>query len=83
MHELTWLIYPMNWITAKQMPVTTGRLKRTVRSKNKFLDHHLGQVITIIRNAVANSDAFESIAEQLKKGRLEEVLLLISCECGD
>ncbi|XP_047045799.1 protein RRP6-like 2 [Lolium rigidum] len=60
---------------AKQMPVTTGRLKRTVRSKNKFLDQHLGHVITTIRNAVANSDAFESIAEQLKKGRLEELMV--------
>lgn len=59
---------------AKQMPVTTGRLKRTVKSKNKFLEHHLGHVITIIRNAVANADAFESIAEQLKKGRLEELM---------
>lgn len=59
------------------MPVTTGRLKRTVKSKNKFLEHHLGHVITIIRNAVANADAFESIAEQLKKGRLEEVVLVI------
>jgi exosome complex exonuclease RRP6 len=81
MHELTWLIYSINLITAKQMPVTTGRLKRTVRSKNKFLDQHLGHVINIIRDAVANSDAFESIAEQLKKGRLEEVVLLILCEC--
>ncbi|KAM0924938.1 hypothetical protein ACQ4PT_004534 [Festuca glaucescens] len=60
---------------AKQMPVTTGRLRRTVRSKNKFLDQHLGHVITTIRNAVANSDAFESIAEQLKKGRLEELMV--------
>ncbi|CAM0956965.1 unnamed protein product [Alopecurus aequalis] len=79
---------------AKQMPVTTGRLKRTVRSKNKFLDHHLGHVITIIRNAVANSDAFESIAGQLKKGRLEELMVadaknrsedteMISAVCAD
>ncbi|KAE8794589.1 protein RRP6-like 1 [Hordeum vulgare] len=60
---------------AKQMPVTTGRLKRTVKSKNKFLEHYLGHVITTIRNAVANADAFESIAEQLKKGRLEELMV--------
>uniref|UniRef100_A0ACD5TP73 Uncharacterized protein n=1 Tax=Avena sativa TaxID=4498 RepID=A0ACD5TP73_AVESA len=79
---------------AKQMPVTTGRLKRTVRSKNKFLDHYLGHVITIIRNAVANSDAFESIAEQLKKARVEELMVadaknssddteMISAVCAD
>lgn len=51
------------------MLVTTGRLKRTVKSKNKFLDHHLQQVITIVWNVVANSGAFDSIAHQLKKFR--------------
>lgn len=60
---------------AKQMPLTSGRLKRTVKSKNPFLERHLGHVITIIRNAIENSVAFESIAEQLKKGRLEELLV--------
>ncbi|KAK1649926.1 hypothetical protein QYE76_067731 [Lolium multiflorum] len=60
---------------AKQIPVTARRFKRTVEAKNKFLDHHLGHVITIIRNAVANSDSFENIAEQLKKERLEELMV--------
>lgn len=58
---------------AKQMPLTTGKLKVIVKSKNSFVERHLGHVISTIRSAVANSDAFESIAEQLKKGRLEEV----------
>lgn len=56
------------------MPATTGRLKRIVKSKNLYLERHLGHVISTIRSAIANCDAFESIAEQLKKGRLEEVL---------
>ncbi|XP_047084408.1 uncharacterized protein LOC124695625 [Lolium rigidum] len=60
---------------AKQIPVTARRFKRTVEAKNKFLDHHLGHVITIIRNAVTNSDSFENIAEQLKKERLEELMV--------
>ncbi|EEC67022.1 hypothetical protein OsI_33743 [Oryza sativa Indica Group] len=58
---------------AKQMPATTGRLKRIVKSKNLYLERHLGHVISTIRSAIANCDAFESIAEQLKKGRLEEL----------
>uniref|UniRef100_A0A0E0M7Z1 HRDC domain-containing protein n=1 Tax=Oryza punctata TaxID=4537 RepID=A0A0E0M7Z1_ORYPU len=58
---------------AKQMPATTGRLKRIVKSKNSYLERHLGHVISTIRSAIANCDAFESIAEQLKKGRLEEL----------
>jgi predicted transcriptional regulator len=49
-----------------------------VVSENKFLEHHLGHVITIVRNAVANSDAFENIAQQLQNKRLEEVVFLIS-----
>ncbi|KAL6643196.1 hypothetical protein ACP70R_021377 [Stipagrostis hirtigluma subsp. patula] len=60
---------------AKQMPATAGRLKRIVKSKNSFLERHLGHVITTIRNAMANSDAFESIAEQLRKGKLEELMV--------
>jgi exosome complex exonuclease RRP6 len=59
------------------MPLTTGKLKRIVRSKYSFLERHIGHVISTIRTAVANSDAFESIAEQLKKGKLEEVCYLI------
>ncbi|KAL6842391.1 hypothetical protein ACP4OV_027818 [Aristida adscensionis] len=60
---------------AKQMPVTAGKLKRIVKSKNSFLERHLKHVITTIRSAMTDSDAFESIAEQLKKGKLEELLV--------
>ncbi|KAG8091666.1 hypothetical protein GUJ93_ZPchr0012g19672 [Zizania palustris] len=60
---------------AQQMPTTTGRLKWIVKSKNSFLERHLGHVITTIRTAMANCDAFESIAEQLKKERLEELMV--------
>ncbi|KAM0836574.1 hypothetical protein ACQ4PT_062223 [Festuca glaucescens] len=70
------IYYPTRLLEiAKQIPVTARRFKRTVEAKNKFLDHHLGHVITIIRNAVANSDSFENIAEQLKKERLEELMV--------
>ena len=58
---------------AKQLPVTAGKLKRIGRSKNSFLNRHIDHVTSTIRAAMANSDAFESIAEQLKKGKLEEV----------
>jgi exosome complex exonuclease RRP6 len=59
------------------MPATTGKLKRTVRSKNSFLERHLGHVMSTIRAAMSNPVAFESIAEQLKKGKLKEVCLSI------
>jgi len=56
---------------AKEMPVTSGKLKRMVKSKNFEL--HLNTVINTIRDAISASGAFASIAEQLKKGKLEEV----------
>lgn len=58
---------------AKEMPVTSGKLKRIVKSRNSYLERHLSTVISIIRDAISASGAFETIAEQLKKGKLEEV----------
>jgi len=60
---------------AKEMPVTSGKLKRIVKSRNPFLERSLKDVINNIRDAIAASGAFESIAEQLKKGKLEEVVI--------
>ena len=51
--------------------MTSGKLKRMVKSKNFEL--HLNTVINTIRDAISASGAFASIAEQLKKGKLEEV----------
>ena len=51
--------------------MTSGKLKRMVKSK-KF-ECHLNTVINTIRDAISASGAFASIAEQLKKGKLEEV----------
>ena len=51
--------------------MTNGKLKRIVKSKN--FDRHLNTVINTIRDAISASGAFASIAEQLKKGKLEEV----------
>ncbi|KAJ1295468.1 hypothetical protein BS78_01G226800 [Paspalum vaginatum] len=59
---------------AKEMPVTSGKLKRIVKSRNQFLESHLKDVINAIRDAITASGAFESIAEQLRKGKLEELL---------
>ncbi|RCV42789.1 hypothetical protein SETIT_9G243800v2 [Setaria italica] len=58
---------------AKEMPVTSGKLKRIVKSKN--FDRHLSTVINTIRDAISASGAFESVAEQLKKGKLEELTM--------
>lgn len=56
---------------ARQMPVTSGKLQRLVKSKHPFVERHLNSVIGIIKSSIANSSAFEGITEQLKEGRLE------------
>ncbi|CAL4916871.1 unnamed protein product [Urochloa decumbens] len=58
---------------AKEMPVTSGKLKRIVKSKN--FERHLSTVINTVRDAISASGAFESVAEQLKKGKLEELTM--------
>jgi exosome complex exonuclease RRP6 len=64
-------------LIAKEMPVTSGKLKRMIKSRNSILERNLNHVINNIRDAIAASGAFESIVEQLKKGKLEEVCYLI------
>ncbi|KAG0489169.1 hypothetical protein HPP92_007980 [Vanilla planifolia] len=56
---------------AKQMPQSSGILRRLVKSKHQYVERNLGVVLRIIKDAIANSSAFESIAEELRKGRVE------------
>ncbi|KAJ1298723.1 hypothetical protein BS78_01G475500 [Paspalum vaginatum] len=60
---------------AKQTPTDTGHLKRIVKSKYPFVESHLDEIIYTIWNALKYSYAFERIAEQLKKERLEQLAL--------
>ncbi|KAK9128484.1 hypothetical protein Syun_017281 [Stephania yunnanensis] len=59
---------------ARQMPVTTSQLRRLVKFKHPYVDHNLGTVVSIIRSSIQNASAFENVAEQLKKGRLEMMM---------
>ncbi|MQL94636.1 hypothetical protein Taro_027285 [Colocasia esculenta] len=56
---------------ARQMPLTSGMLKRLVKSKHPYIERHLGSVVAIIRSSIGNAAAFETISEQLKKGHLK------------
>ncbi|KAG2554648.1 hypothetical protein PVAP13_9KG595900 [Panicum virgatum] len=60
---------------AKQMPTDNGHLKRIVKSKYPFVESSLDEIIYTIWNALEYSYAFEGIAEQLKKERLEQLAL--------
>ncbi|XP_072999326.1 protein RRP6-like 2 [Typha latifolia] len=56
---------------ARQMPLSSGKLRQLVKSKHPFVERYLSSVIGIIRSSIAGSSAFESIAEQLKNRRRE------------
>ncbi|MED6145326.1 hypothetical protein PIB30_024079 [Stylosanthes scabra] len=52
---------------AKQMPLTTSKLRRLVKSKHPYIEHNLDTVVSIIRNSLQNAAAFEEAALQLKQ----------------
>ncbi|XP_027359392.1 protein RRP6-like 2 isoform X2 [Abrus precatorius] len=51
---------------AKQMPLTTSKLRRLVKSKHPYVEHNLDTVVNIIRHSIQNAAAFEEDAQQLK-----------------
>ncbi|KAJ7971932.1 Protein RRP6-like 2 [Quillaja saponaria] len=55
---------------AKQMPVTTSKLRRLVKSKHPYVDRNLDTVVSIVRHSIQNATAFEAAAEYLKLGRI-------------
>ncbi|KAJ3702430.1 hypothetical protein LUZ61_006135 [Rhynchospora tenuis] len=58
---------------AKEMPLTTDKLLRVVKSRHSVVERYLPAVLDIIRNSIAHSSAFETIASQLKQAQLEKV----------
>ncbi|KAL6988662.1 hypothetical protein U1Q18_014418 [Sarracenia purpurea var. burkii] len=56
---------------AKQMPITTSKLRRLLNSKHPFVERNLGYVVSIIRHSMQNAAAFEAAAEHLKEGRMQ------------
>lgn len=60
---------------ARQMPQTSGSLRRLVKSKHQYVERNLNTVLKIIKNAIANSSAFEDIAVELRKKHLESLAM--------
>jgi len=55
------------------MPTDVGHLKRIVKSKYPYVESNLELIAYTVWNALKYSYAFEGIAGQLKKERLEQV----------
>ncbi|KAL9259669.1 RRP6-like 2-like protein [Drosera capensis] len=54
---------------AKQMPVTTSKLRQLVWSKLPYVERNLGSVVNIIRHSIQNASEFEAIAKKLYESR--------------
>ncbi|GMI65046.1 RRP6-like 2 [Hibiscus trionum] len=54
---------------AKQMPETSHKLRRLLKSKHPYVESNLGVLASIIRQSLENAAAFEAAAQQLKMGR--------------
>ncbi|KAL2335105.1 hypothetical protein Fmac_016318 [Flemingia macrophylla] len=69
----TWLdvhnLICVTYIKAKQMPLTTSKLRRLVKSKHPYVEHNLDSVVNIIRHSIQNASAFEEAAQQLKEAQ--------------
>lgn len=65
---------------AKEMPLTSDKLLRLVKSRHSVMERYLPAVLDIIRNSISQSAAFEAIAMQLKQAQLEKVYYaFLSC----
>ncbi|CAN1246114.1 Protein RRP6-like 2 [Linum grandiflorum] len=58
---------------AKQMPVTTSKLRRMLKLNNQYIERHLSSVVQVVRHQMQNAAAFEPAVQQLKEVALEMV----------
>ncbi|KAL2481805.1 Polynucleotidyl transferase [Abeliophyllum distichum] len=59
---------------AKQMPLTTSKLRWLLKSKLPYVERNLGSVVSIIRHSIQNAHAFEETAKYLQERRLETAI---------
>ncbi|KAG9134684.1 hypothetical protein Leryth_001009 [Lithospermum erythrorhizon] len=66
--ESTGFILPNRTLVeiATEMPLTTSKLRRFVRSKHSYVERNLASIVNVIRCSMRNSAAFEAAAEELK-----------------
>ncbi|KAJ0469979.1 putative ribonuclease D [Helianthus annuus] len=56
---------------AKQMPVTTGKLRHLLKSRHPYIERNLGSIVGIIKHSMQNGAAFEPVAKKLKEEHIE------------
>ncbi|XP_047161120.1 protein RRP6-like 2 isoform X1 [Vigna umbellata] len=59
---------------AKQIPLTTSKLRRLVKSKHPYVEHNLDTVVSIIRHSIQNAAAFEEASQLLKEAQAAAAL---------
>lgn len=71
--KLFLIIFYLNMLKAKQMPVTPQKLRRALKTKHPYVERNLGTIVNIIRHAMQNSDEFQAAAQGLKDGLAQTV----------
>lgn len=56
---------------AKQMPVTTGKLRHVMKSRHPYIERNLGHVVNVIRHSMQNAVEFEEAAKKLKEDHIK------------
>ncbi|XP_011034310.1 PREDICTED: exosome component 10 [Populus euphratica] len=56
---------------AKEMPVTTSKLRQLLKSKHSYVERHLSSVVSINRHSMQTSAAFEAAVQHLKERHME------------
>ncbi|XP_010527545.1 PREDICTED: protein RRP6-like 2 [Tarenaya hassleriana] len=53
---------------AKEMPVTTSKLRRLLKSRHPYIELNIDSVVSVIRQSMQNASAFKAAAQLLKEG---------------
>ncbi|XP_014524242.1 protein RRP6-like 2 isoform X2 [Vigna radiata var. radiata] len=67
---------------AKQIPLTTSKLRRLVKSKHPYVEHNLDTVVSIIRHSIQNAAAFEEASQLLKEAQAAAALDVVPVTDG-
>ncbi|CAN1765269.1 Protein RRP6-like 2 [Linum perenne] len=68
---------------AKQMPVSTGKLRRAIKLNHQYIERHLSSVLQVVRHQMQNAAAFEPAVQQLKEMALEMAARRDNMEMND
>ncbi|KAF7819253.1 protein RRP6-like 2 isoform X1 [Senna tora] len=67
---------------AKQMPVSTSKLRKLIKSKHPYVECNYDSIVSIVIHSMQNASAFEAVAKKLKEGRATNASSVIPDKYG-